>query len=356
MNSQRTNTTATNSIRLYEVSVIRPIIILSLVINHAFDKIASGGGHINDFILPCAYQWANWFNFEATLEIFVLISGYLFAFQCITLARNYPFHVYALKKAHRLLLPMLVFGVFYYFFFFFNKESFTISDFIMKLLNGCGHLWFLPMLFWCLILLWVIVAFHIDGKITLVCLACLSVIKYLPLPFGLSQIPHYLFYAFWGYYLYKNKEVVLAAFKRREWILPMLWLLYFMFVWLKHSQYIQTLICDVFLYKGVIYISNGLIELFACLSGIFALYGTVSLITMKESFEMSPFIKKADKVSFGIYLYHQFILVALYHYTSIVFHVNEWLLPWIGFSIAITISWLLTSLTLYTRFGKFLLG
>lgn len=342
--------------RLYEISVIRPIIILSLVLNHAFVKIAMGGARTNDYHLPDLYSWINYFNFDATLEFFVLISGYLFAYQCITLKSSYSFRDYTLKKAHRLLLPMLVFGILYYFCFFYNPETFAIRDFLTKLLNGCGHLWFLPMLFWCLIALWAIERYHLVRNITLIGLAFVSLISYLPLPFGLSAVSHYLFYAFLGYHLYWHKDSFLSYLTGREWFLPALWLSYFFSVWIAHSELVSYFLIDLTLSKVLLYCIKGSIGLFASLCGILALYGTIATIASSTSFELSPFIQKADRISFGVYIYHQFILVALYHYTNIVSHINAWLVPWIGFVVALFLSTLFTNLTLQTKLGRYLIG
>ena len=82
------------------------------------------------------------------LETFVFISGYLFGFQ---VQKNgigiICFKNTILKKAKRLLLPCFFFGVIYYTVFYdLSKPVYEISYSIMC---GTGHLWFLPMLFWC---------------------------------------------------------------------------------------------------------------------------------------------------------------------------------------------------------------
>lgn len=346
----------TDKKRLYEISVIRLIVILSLVVNHSFVKIANGGLRSNEYRLPDFYRWLNYYNFEMTLELFVLISGFLFAFQTITLQRNYSLKLYIQKKAHRLLLPMIVYGIVYYFCFYFNPESFTFTGFILELLGGCGHLWFLPMLFWCLILIWFLVRFHVNEKIILACLAIISVIKYLPLPLGFARVSHYLFYAYFGFYLYKQKGWVIDCFTKNKWLIPCLWVSYVIFVWLGHSSGVTSTTADSLLFKGLVIAREGTLELLACISGILALFGTIYHFTQSRSFRPSPWIQKADKMSFGMYIYHQFILVALYHYTHVVEYINAWLLPWIGFIIAIAFSVLLTSLTLRTKWGRFLIG
>lgn len=356
MSESTTSSLKADRKRLYEISVIRPLIILSLVLNHAFVKIAVGGARRNDYQLPDLYQWINYFNFEATLELFVLISGYLFAFQLITLNRNYSFKEFAIKKVRRLLLPMLAFGVVYYFCFLFDIKSFTIADFLMKLLSGCGHLWFLPMLFWCLLILWTLVRYNLNGQITLSVLALLSLIKYLPISFGLATVTHYLFYAFLGYYLYQHKKEIISFVKENKWIIIILWFVYLMFVYLDNSSLSFLRLSDSLFSRFFLYASSGIFRIIACVSGVLVLYSTVSLITTSESFQLKPIIQKADKISFGVYIYHQYILVALYHYTSIVLYFNAWLVPWVGFSVALLASSLLTSLTLRTKIGRYLIG
>lgn len=325
--------------RLHEVSVIRPIIILSLVLNHSFVKIASGGLRRNDYQLPDIYQWVNWFNFDCTLESFTMISGYVFAFQCITLQRRYSFGEFAMKKAHRLLLPMLVFGVVYYFCFLYRPDKFTIADFLMKLFSGYGHLWFLPMLFWCLLGLWIIDRFQFNKWLTLGGLAAISFVSWLPLPFGLARCLHFMFYTYFGYSLYANKSLIKEKMVRPSFVF-MLWLAYITSVIMWH----------------VILHSIRLFSVVVCSLGILALYTTVVKHIEVPLFKLSSMVKKADRLSFGIYIYHQFILVALYHYTSIGDYTNEYVIPWIGFVVALFISTLFATITLHTRIGRYLIG
>ena len=343
--------------RLKEVSFIRPLIILSLVLDHSFVKIAAGGLRRNDYQLPTFYEWLNYFNIEATLEMFVMISGYLFAYQCITLQRKATLWAFMVKKAHRLLLPMLVFGILYYYCFYYNTDTFSVSSFLVKLLSGCGHLWFLPMLFWCLLLLWLIEKYELSGNALLVALAFLSMIRSVPIPFGLNSVSHYLFYAYFGYYLYQHRDIIVNYLSNHKYFSILMSLLYILLVAIGHSSLITDMPTDTTCQYAVQYALRSILELPACLCGIIALFTLAISSSQRVSLETNPsWIKQADKVSFGIYLYHQFLLIYLYHYTPIISEVNPWLLPWIGFLFSYTISWLLAHITLKTKVGRYLIG
>ena len=54
-------------------------------------------------------------------------------------------------------------------------------DSAMYILNGAGHLWFLPMLFWCFILMWILKEIHWGGQILIAILLLILPIPSLPL-------------------------------------------------------------------------------------------------------------------------------------------------------------------------------
>lgn len=69
---------------LDEISFIRPILIVMLVMYHAFAPWAGGWKEPKGFV-PCeAYWWWGKLNYSFMLETFVMISGYIFGYQLIT--------------------------------------------------------------------------------------------------------------------------------------------------------------------------------------------------------------------------------------------------------------------------------
>lgn len=93
---------------------------------------------------------------------------------------------------------------------------------------------------------------------------------------------------------------------------------------------------------------------------IYATIGTISFyITMvyyTRNKQLSKFTISLASCCFGIYLTHQFLLKALYYNTNFSSLVGPYWLPWLGFVIVLSISYLLAILLMKTKIGKFLIG
>lgn len=340
---------------LYEVSIIRPLVITLLVFLHSFTKIVNGGGETNDYQLVGVYQWMVWLISGFRIETIALIAGYVFAYQSIDLKRKYVFMPFLWKKFKRLIIPMLFFGIIYYFCFFFNKETFSVVPFLKSLLSGCGHLWFLPMLFWCFIAIWIIDHYKLSSVALLIVLACVSLVPMPSLPFGFTRLPHFLFFVYAGYYLWTQRDGLFEKCLNTGSIVLM-WVVYALLVVAKHL-FVPEIAGDMpILQKIILSGMQSSIGLVMSCSGILALYLTVCKVTTKENYQPKQWIVRASDDCYGVYVFHQFILVALYFYTPLVLKVNAYLVPWIGFAVAFSISLLLTQLFLKTKTGRFLIG
>ena len=138
---------------LYEVSIIRPLVILLLVVMHSFTMYDGGWPLPAGIHDVTAYAWFVNFISGFRIETIALIVGYIFAYQSLELDRHYNLVTFATKKFKRLIIPCLLFSLCYY--LLFQRDSYEILSlsFFIKLSSGFGHMWFLPMLFWCFILL-----------------------------------------------------------------------------------------------------------------------------------------------------------------------------------------------------------
>lgn len=61
------------------------------------------------------------------------------------------------KKAERLILPSVVFSLVYW--QLFNGDITDLvggGKIVISVLSGVGHLWYLPVLFWCFVSLWIV--------------------------------------------------------------------------------------------------------------------------------------------------------------------------------------------------------
>lgn len=357
MNIESHKSTTVEKKLLYEVSLIRPFVIFLLVVMHSFTKIAEGGYRSTTYQLPEIYQWLCHLISGFRIETIALVAGYVFAYQSIDLHRKYALKPFIIKKFKRLILPMLFFGIFYYAMFLYIPETFTVSGFLLKWLSGCGHLWFLPMLFWCFMAIWLIDHFNLSSWKTLAMLAIIAVLP-LPLyklPLGFSRLPHFLFFVYGGYFLYEHRHAIINHWISIKTVLS-LWIIYVFWVIVRQTILEQSpnLSFDMgqIMWKGI---QNSVNLLISCI-GILALYTTISLKTICSSFIPPLWVIRSSDYCYGVYVFHQFLLVYFYQYTPVVSQVNPYIVPWLGLALALFASWLLTSLFLRTRFGRYLIG
>lgn len=344
---------------LYEVSIIRPLIIFLLVVLHSFAPIIGSWEAIKGVETIPAYYWLCKFIQGFRIETIALIAGYVFAFQSIDLGRKYDFLPFAWKKVKRLIIPCIAFSLAYFLLFNYEGETFKPLNFCVTILSGAGHLWFLPMLFWCFIAIWIIDKYKLSSWWLLVTLCILSIF---PIPFyvplGFQRLPHFLFYCYLGYYIYEQHEILISNGMNWKPII-LLWLFYISAT-IVNVIYVlpkvRLLGSAEFLDKIIWYGAQGTLNLLCSVSGILALYLLVMKLINRTDYRPKQWIINMSKICYGVYVFHQFILEWLYYHTAMPQHVNAWLLPWTMLLITCLASYALTKLTLLTKTGKFLIG
>lgn len=252
---------------LSEVVIIRPILILSIVIGHSF-AIYSGSWSIPEYIDSIDwYKYINPLFINFQLPAFVFISGYLFEAK-----RHKVFEEgFVLKKFRRLMIPALIFSIIYYFLFKFDKNNeISLVQSLIRILSGEGHLWFLPMLFWCFVSVWVFRNFNINSKILFVVLSVLSLLPF-PIPFGIGSMLHYIIYFYLGNLVWKNRDTILSKMNYK-WIFGIV-AIYIIFLLMYLNRDSLAIITEnTFLMKSVNYLIEGVIRYFVNITGIFLLY------------------------------------------------------------------------------------
>ena len=138
---------STTQPKLQEVLLTRPILIVFLVVYHAFIVYAGGWTQPAGFVPHEGYAWIARLSYSFMLEMFVFISGYVWAYQLLDLNRRTSFAGLVQQKSKRLLLPSIVFSLAYL--LCFSRDLISSPRLLYDLLSGVGHMWFLPMLFWC---------------------------------------------------------------------------------------------------------------------------------------------------------------------------------------------------------------
>ena len=329
-----------------------------VVIYHAFAMYAGIWAPMEGLQQIPVYMWICKFAQGFHLEGMTFVAGYVFAFQCLDLNRRESFRSFTFKKAKRLFIPSIIFGCLYYFLFLFQATNFEIIPFLIQLLSGVAHMWYLPMLFWCFVVLWIINQYHFSSKWLLAILALVSIIPVPDIPFGLSSVNHFVFYAYLGYWLYDNRDEHSARYCTWR-VATGLWLLFAVLctvdIIIFHSS--MTLFAEdgSFITKLTIHLLRDVLKLCIASSGILALYNTVELILPRVSEPAKARWQKASDISFGVYLCHQFILIGLYRHSSLFELVGSYWMPWMGLTVALCGSIVITYWGIKTKVGAFLL-
>lgn len=256
-----------------------------------------------------------------------------------------------LNKLKRLILPSIIFSALYFPLFYDYKG---ILDLLYNLINGCGHMWFLPMLFWCFIGAWLLEQIKVGDGWKMAFLVCLNLFFFISLPFQISKATGYLFYFYGGYVVYKHSIQIKECLQARHLVWG--WIIFVVaFIALRPLK-------ETFAIGG----SEGIINKVITMSGrsacqlIYASIGTVvfyiTAIYYTQRNQLKPFTVKLASCCFGIYLFQQFLLKGLYYKTGFAAAVGPYWLPWLGFIIAAPLSYLLTVLLLKTKTGKYLIG
>lgn len=346
---------------LPEVVIIRPILIVLLVFYHAFAIYSGAWAPIEGFPDVPAYWWLDKLSYAFMLEMFVFVSGFVFGYQVRTKG-EIKLQAKALfwGKFKRLMIPCMVFSLLYV--LLFGNIGQPIQNTLYDMLNGAGHMWFLPMLFWCFVGVWGIEKLRLKPIWVLPLLFAASIVSLLPLPFRIGGSMYYMLFFYVGYML-QRQGVSLDRFYTLKHCLAAT--LAFLVVFptltlikanlgslmgganLSDSQ-LSIKILSFFLSKfmQIIYASVGLWMLL--------LWIGYSEKNCKEG--IPQWIIGFGNLCLGVYLLQQFILKGLYDHTALPDYLGCYWLPWGGFVIAFTGSVLVSQLLLKTKVGKFLIG
>ncbi len=341
---------------LYEVSYIRPLVIFLLVVTHSFAIYSGAWPSVNDVDIPIYREMVR-LIIGFRIETIALIAGYVFAFQSIDLNRKYRFVDFIKKKFIRLIVPCWFYGVIYYFLFYYSSGTFLWLDFFEQIVDGVGHLWFLPMLFWCFLGMWWIDNNQLNEKIVFVLLGLLSILPIPSLPLGLTRVFHFLFYFYIGYLLWEYKTHI-KVFVRFRYICVFA-VLYIVLLFIESyfdNSFIETLRSGFYWQKLILILIDNFFKMLVTLSGVVCLYTLVIYLLDNKNMQTPSWVLWCSSVCYGVYVYHQFILDFLYYKTSFAQLVNPYILPWVALLITLLVSIVLTICTLKTKIGRYLIG
>ena len=328
--------------RLLNIDWLRPIAVILIVVNHVF-AIYSGvweapWSGINYDV--DVYKWIQRIAICCSLQLFTFISGYIYGSQ-ISNKGTLGLKQLAQKKAKRLLYPYFLFGTLYYLIIS-SKGHVNFIDLFSALANGMGHLWFLPTLFLCFILHWVFYKMELFLKCKLYNKQIATII-----------IMTMLFCTYIGSSIMPKIFCIKSAF------------MYLIFFYIGQKSYGKiTLKPSALLFSAIAYIClfviyysikdiesitipyfiNKIIDFLTRLCGIYFFF-ILSLNAVKSKKCLSKFYKQLTSLSFGIYIYHQFIILYIYERTIIPELCGVYWTPFICLTITMIVSYILSTLS-----------
>lgn len=334
---------------LKEISILKTIMMLLVVLYHSC---LFFNGKWFTTITP-VYEakylqiftfWLNTFH----IQTFTFASGFLF-FYLKSIGKYKDTKKDIINRAKRLLLPLIITIVFwalpfniYYFGFDFSK---IFHKYI--LMENPSQLWFLPMLFWQFVIFNIFYKNIKHKKIELVVFFAVSILiggilQKLNLNyFNIAKAVQFLIYFYLGGYVYKNKDKI---FKYRKviYIIVIPLLFYILFTYS---------IDNISIIKYINYVIEPILS---CVE-VIALYFIFDyLVNIKKINFNNKFVKILSDNSFGIYLFHQqIIMITITIFNGLVHPIIQCLL---SFIISISISLLITLLLKKNKITKFMFG
>ena len=344
-----------------DVVAIRLSLIFLLVVYHAL-CIFTGGwdSPYTPAINISIYDWLGMLMHSFRLETMVFISGLLLGYYALKKPNALSFNSCVVKKAKRILLPCLLFGIIYYVMFYDLQASWY--NIIWKLLNGCGHLWFLPMIFWCFVLVYLIeispshteISDNKKYKLILFVALCCSVVNpFMFVPLGFGRAFDFFIYFFIGYCI-QTKRFSLPAVKRSNISIAIMLFAISFLLFMAIRTYVQ--VGDSLVDKASMLILKHLCQTTNALSAIYLIYSFANAESVLSFLSDKPILITLSGYCYGVYIYQEFILKILYYQTQLPFVVNAYWLPWIATIATIVLSLLLCHFTLKTKIGRFLIG
>lgn len=293
-------------------------------------------GHVTNMYLPTGLVhpmvssgtigFVSHFVYSFHMPLFVFVSGCVYAFQYEVLGRRTNFRIFVVKKAKRLLVPYFIFGLLLVLLMCGCGFRVSFLDYAyngLLLSKDSRHLWFVLMLFE------VFIIFYIVNF----CIEKFAISKWLLLLFSFTC---YLVSSYIPYLLQINN-----AFRYLFWFT-----LGYMFV--LHKQKVQTIVVNYLTVVGLLlayltvehHMSDGIpfFSTITAMAGIMLIY---QLSCDFKSISRFRFFRLVSENSFGIYLYHVFIIYLLFYFFKDA-HVPAYVFSVSVFFISLLISVLLT--------------
>lgn len=336
---------------LTDVAIMRPMVMFMLVVLHSFTTYAGYWPYPEGIQPVRAYSWIALASYSFLLEAFFFMSGYVAAFQESN--RTISFTELVRKKFKRLMMPCLVFGTAYALMY---RPQTSIGHWIKEIVGGSGHLWFLPTLFIVMIASYFVHRLKIKEwiKVALLLVLSFASFRFTKVTFQVQFACYYMFFYYAGTFIYKHRDTILEwATGGKVWLVALLYVV----VFVVGTLHIESIRPDgpataYMLSRSKLGIINAWRVAYGSL-GTMAMWLMIN--RMWSSITIPKWLSWANSISFGVYIFQNFILWGLFQYTALPAITGTYLMPWVGLLIATIGSVALTAALKQTRIGKQLL-
>lgn len=337
--------------KLYDVVIIRSLAIVMVVAYHAYGLMYWGYFPEMTQRYTELYYGINQFALNFRMPLFVFISGYLFSYLQEERGKYPTFRALLENKVHRLVIPYIVFGLFY----MITQQNFHP----IRLFEGdFSHFWFITMLFWCFITTGLIRMIPNSNKLgfrlcVLLCsFALLFVNWHIPKILGIQSLPLWLFWFYLGYVVSPYREQIYAFLSKRKYLLLLCVAVYGieLVYTMNHAATIdQRSGWEKVAHLGIV---------------LFIWYGVNWLIhRFPGKWMNNKVFRELNRTSYGIYVihywYYPFLVAAT---TKRLFPIDNLaaehtvLFPLVYFLFSLGLSYIMTRLLLKTKVGRYLIG
>lgn len=308
------NKNISKKINLDEITFIRPILIFLLVAYHSFAPWCGTWDPFIGYDDNVVFWWIAKSTYSFMLPMFVFMSGYVWAYQREILGRKDDLKTLIEKKLQRLIIPCIFFSILYipveYNKYIHLDSVGEITYSLITIISGLGHLWFLPMLFWCFIFTWLLLSLSNQLLRWFVVLIALA-FSIIAIPFQLGLTCYYILYFYLGYEIAGQRgKLKLYSNTRNCIILWGIFILTFIIISSFQKDYLIIANEDSIVKKIIVSYVSKLLTIVYSILGVAAVYMTAFNYSTNKSIPQWMFI--IGGYCFGVYIVQQFILKIIY--------------------------------------------
>lgn len=249
------------------------------------------------------------------------------------------------------MLPCVIWSIIY--FILLDDRNLTPVQFLYSILNGEGHLWFLPMLFWCFVGIFLLERTKIPKMYCLIWVIFIALLPMVDLPLRIDYAMTYFVYFYCGYYLTSKNKVSKDLISNKLTLLFVFIGYIGLFCLFNYTEWSSIFESEGFVGRIAVSFFTRLGRLTYSSLGIAFIYLWALDFSVRKN--VSQNLITLSTYCFGVYIFQQFILKSLYYHSSFCEIFGVWF-PIIGALFTLSASLLLSGIMMKSKVGRMLIG